>query len=90
MMSSVTDCHFMDRRRHSASVSTVREHNLSLVLNLIRDAGSISRADIIRETRLSPTAVSALVNLLLESGFVEEAGVGQSSGGRRPILLSFN
>jgi len=74
----------------SASVSTVREHNLSLVLNLIRDAGSISRADIIRETRLSPTAVSALVNLLLESGFVEEAGVGQSSGGRRPILLRFN
>ena len=77
-------------RQQSANATSIREHNLSLVLNLIRKAGSLSRSDIIRETNLSPTAVSALVNVLIDTGFVHEAGVGVSRGGRRPVLLQFD
>jgi len=73
-----------------ASAAIIRENNLSLVLRLIHAAGSISRAEIIRRTGLSATTVSALANVLIESGFVREAGIGESSGGRRPILMEFN
>lgn len=74
----------------SADISTVREHNLSQVLSLIHEKGAISRAAIVRQTGLSATTVSALVGILLDSGFVCEAGEGKSSGGRRPILVQFN
>lgn len=71
-------------------VRRIREANLSRTLNLIHQVGRISRAGIVRETGLSATTVSLLVNVLLESGFVHESGVGQSSGGRPPILVQFN
>lgn len=74
----------------TADASTIREHNLSLVLNLVWEEGAISRADIVRRTQLSATTVSALANVLLASGFVSEQGAGESSGGRPPILLQFN
>lgn len=71
-------------------VRRVREANLSRTLTLIHKTGRISRADIVRETGLSATTVSHLVNVLLESGFVHESGVGESSGGRPPIMVAFN
>lgn len=77
-------------RRQATDLNAVRENNLSLVLNLIRQQGAISRADIVRQTHLSATTISALANVLLESGFVGETGMGESSGGRPPILLAFN
>jgi predicted NBD/HSP70 family sugar kinase len=76
---------------HQATdLTSVRENNLSLVLNLIRQRGAISRADLVRQTHLSATTISALANVLLESDFVQETGMGESSGGRPPILLQFN
>jgi predicted NBD/HSP70 family sugar kinase len=74
--------------RHSDR-NSVRAHNLSRVLKLIHETGSLSRAAIVRRTGLSATTVSALTNLLLQSGLVSEAGEGQSRGGRPPILLQF-
>lgn len=70
--------------------SAIRANNLSLALNLIRERGSITRAEIITITGLSAPTISALVNVLIDSDFVHEAGIGISSGGRRPILLEFN
>ena len=76
---------------HQATdLTSVRENNLSLVLNLIRQRGAISRADLVRQTHLSATTISALANVLLESDFVQETGMGESSGGRPPILLQFD
>lgn len=71
-------------------VRRVREANLSEALTLIHRRGPISRAAIVRETGLSATTVSSLVNVLLEGGFIRESGLGRSSGGRPPILIEFN
>jgi glucokinase-like ROK family protein len=57
---------------------------------LIHERGSISRASIVRSTYLSATSVSSIVSELISSGFVKEVGEGESSGGRRPILLKFD
>ena len=54
---------------------------------MIRTVGLISRAEISRQTGLSRSTVSELVGFLLRQGIIEEAGTGDSLGGRRPILL---
>lgn len=70
--------------------SSIRERNLSQVLKLIHERGSISRASMVREIGLSATAISSIVAELLDSGYISEGGAGKSSGGRRPILVEFN
>ncbi|NMB11268.1 MAG: ROK family protein [Firmicutes bacterium] len=70
-----------------ANNTSVKEQNLRVILNLIRAAGRISRAEISRQTGLSRSTVSELVGFLLRQGIIEEAGTGDSLGGRRPILL---
>ncbi len=71
------------------NVSTVRRVNLATTLKIIREQGPISRADIAKLTKLSPTTVSAVVNQLIEEKLVAPLGEGVSSGGRRPILIRF-
>lgn len=68
----------------------IRAINKQRVLRLIRSAGAISRADLAEQTGLTRPTVSAVVAELLEEGWVEELGTGESSGGRPPILLRFN
>ena len=52
----------------------VKEVNKRLVLGLIEGQSIISRADIARSLRLSPTTVSALTNELLEEELINELG----------------
>jgi predicted NBD/HSP70 family sugar kinase len=59
------------------------------LLRLIWEERTISRAELARRTELSRSTVSELVTFLLGTGLVTEAGVGESSGGRRPINLDF-
>ncbi len=59
------------------------------VLRLLWAERRISRAEIAQRLELSRSTVSELVEPLLASGLVAEAGVGASRGGRRPIVLEF-
>jgi N-acetylglucosamine repressor len=65
-----------------------KEHNRILVLKTIFDNESISRADIARATSLTRTTVTEIVATLLDEELVTEIGVGESQGGKSPILLS--
>ena len=64
--------------------------NRSAVLNTIKTHGPISRTDIAQRTGLSAATVSGITAGLLESELILEKAVGDSSGGRRPILLVLN
>ncbi|NMB26286.1 MAG: ROK family protein [Firmicutes bacterium] len=70
-----------------ANNASVKDQNLKVIVNLIRSNGPVSRAEISRQSGLSRSTVSELVGFLLRQGIVEEAGIGDSIGGRRPILL---
>ena len=59
------------------------------VLRTIWEERRISRAEIARRAGLSRSTVSEIVDELLATGLVAEAGVGVSRGGRRPIVLEF-
>jgi predicted NBD/HSP70 family sugar kinase len=64
--------------------------NRNLVVNMLRTHPTMSRADLVRATRLSGPTVSSIVADLTVRGLVEEVGQGISSGGRPPSLLRLN
>lgn len=68
----------------------MREVNRSLVLDLVKAGGRVSRASISRSTTLAKPTVSAIVDELIADGLIREVGVGVTAGGRPPILLEFN
>lgn len=59
------------------------------VRRLVWKVKRTTRADIARQTGLSRSTVSEIVESLLKTGLVAEAGAGRSRGGRRPIVLEF-
>ena len=58
------------------------------ILQLIRAQGTISRSQVAENTGKSQFLVSRICDNLLTAGFISEAGHGDSTGGRRPTLLS--
>lgn len=68
----------------------IRSINRSILLNTIKTRGVISRAELAQVTKLSPATVTSIVADLIEEGLVFEKEAGESSGGRRPILLALN
>ena len=68
----------------------VKKNNTALVFQTITQQEPISRADIAGQSGLNKATVSSLVNELLEKELVYESGPGESSGGRRPVLLHYH
>ncbi len=63
-------------------------HNKRLIMRTIYEAGTISRAEVARITKLTPTTVSDLVEDLMKDKLVIEAGTGVSIGGKPPTLIT--
>ncbi|QPM69095.1 ROK family transcriptional regulator [Atribacter laminatus] len=68
----------------------VKKNNLNLILNTIIKHEPLSRADIVRITKISKPTVSNLIDYLLQRVIINEIGIGKSKGGRKPILIRFN
>lgn len=70
------------------SKDLIREINESIVIAQIRTRPLCSRTDIAERTGLSPPTVSGITAQLLNLGLIEERETGESTGGRRPVLLA--
>ncbi|WP_068675166.1 ROK family transcriptional regulator [Oceanobacillus sp. Castelsardo] len=64
--------------------------NKKIILNKIRTSQPISRAQIAKETGLTPPTVSSIVKEVVDEGLVIESKLGESSGGRKPTMLHIN
>jgi N-acetylglucosamine repressor len=78
----------MPALRGSRSLS--RDLNASLLIEMVRRFGPISRAELSRQSQISAPTVSAIVSQLLERGTFSEVALAPSSGGRPPVLLQLN
>ena len=74
----------------TGSLKLVQEINRSVVLNLIKDKGPLSRAGISRITKLTRSTISSLVSYLIKKNLVKETGLSSSGVGRKGILLKLN
>lgn len=66
----------------------IRSANKMQLLLKIIEKKRVSRAQLAQITGLNKATVSTIVKELLEGGLVEETAVGDSTGGRRPIMLT--
>ncbi|HWU65328.1 MAG TPA: ROK family transcriptional regulator [Ensifer sp.] len=70
--------------------STSRALNRKLILNLLRNRGPLSRAEIATVTGLSPAAVTFVVTELIAEGLVIEGAAQVGATGRRPVPVDIN
>ena len=68
----------------------IRAINRSIILNAIKTHGPVGRAEVAQVTGLSPATVTGITANLIAENLVFEKEPGDSSGGRRPILLAIN
>lgn len=78
----------------SGSLRSLRELNRRRVIEVLRERGSASRAEIARATGLSRSTVSTIAADLIEAGLVSEQGEHAPAhgehGGRPPVPLALN
>lgn len=68
----------------------IRNLNENLILDALITQGSMSRADISRQTGLSKPTVSSAVEHLIERNLVKETGRADNAQGRKATLIQFN
>lgn len=74
----------------SAIPSTLRTINKSLLINIIKSKGPISRAHVAKEANLTRGTISQIVQELIDNGIILETDVKEGSVGRKGILLKYN
>jgi predicted NBD/HSP70 family sugar kinase len=68
----------------------LRDLNQSIVFNLIVERGSISRTELAKRSGLPAATITRIAGEFLAAGLISEVSSEESSGGRRPVLLSIN
>jgi predicted NBD/HSP70 family sugar kinase len=74
----------------TGNTKLIKQINREGILQHLKVKARISRAELAKLTALSRPCVSALVDEMIQEGFIHEVGVGDSKGGRKPILLEYN
>jgi len=77
-------------RYRTGDQTLVREINLSVILQYLRENAPISRAALADITGLNKTTVSSLVGELIDRQFVREVGLESAGLGRPAMLLTLN
>jgi glucokinase-like ROK family protein len=80
----------LGKRYRTGDQALVREINLSIILNCLRETSPLSRAQLAKITGLNKTTVSSLVRELIARQFVREIGFDSSGSGRPAVLLELN
>ncbi|WHH56871.1 ROK family transcriptional regulator [Petroclostridium sp. X23] len=80
----------MGKQLVPGSFSLMKKMNTSLILNTVREKGPVSRAEIAKMTGLTPATVTNITAELISYNLILEAERGESSGGRKPVMLRIN
>lgn len=67
----------------------IKKNNKKMIINLIRKKGELTQSDIKEGLSISITTIINNINELLDEGIVELAGTGDSTGGRKPVIVRF-
>ncbi|TDL64745.1 ROK family transcriptional regulator [Rhodococcus qingshengii] len=74
----------------ASNADQMKQVNRSVVLNVVRNFGPISKVDLAERTNLTFATISNIINELYRSNLIIENGYGESNGGRKPILYGLN
>lgn len=68
----------------------LKKANRHLVLCTLRDSDALSVEELVQRTRLSRPTVLKLLGELVEEGIAQKTGLGESMGGRQPMLYALD
>lgn len=74
----------------SINLKDMKRINKAIILNNIWKCEQLSRTELSEKIGLSPATITALVEELLSEKMIEELGVKESTGGRKPVMLKIN
>lgn len=77
-------------QKPTGDATLIKKINSAIVLDCVLRHAPLSRAQISERTGLNKATVSSLVQDLITGDLVVEIGMGESSGGRKPVMLLFN
>jgi len=72
-----------------AGQEKIRDANNRKILHLLMKERELNKQEMAKLTGLSVPTVASIVTHLVEEGIVEEAGVAESTGGRKPMITRF-
>lgn len=75
--------------RKKATQESIQEHNLGLILRLIKENKNFSRAKLSVKTGLSKSTISGLVDILINKKIITEGAKIDSNRGKKPTILQF-
>ncbi len=73
-----------------AGKETIKYINKQNILNTFWNRDEVARTEVMARTNLSAATVSSLIQELVEEGFLQECRIGESGGGRRPVMYALN
>ncbi len=77
--------------KDKSDLGTLHRKNSALVLDVIRHMELVSRADIAKATKLTPAAVSSIIDELISYKIIQEVGLSDDGRvGRKAVMLSIN
>lgn len=76
-------------RLNSVDQETIKDSNRKSILQLLSKKREATKQEIAKELEISIPTVTTNVNALIEEGILEEAGVAESTGGRKPVIVRF-
>jgi predicted NBD/HSP70 family sugar kinase len=77
-------------QKSGISLQKMKKKNMLSIFHAIREHGPVSRIEVGRILDLSNTTSIELTKELLSQKLIVENGTGDSTGGRRPVLLEIN
>jgi|YNPNPStandDraft_1061719.scaffolds.fasta_scaffold02675_3 glucokinase-like ROK family protein len=90
MMQSVNRFARVRLNQRRGQPELLKEMNRSRAFEILKSARIISRPELAQQTGLSRATIAILADELLQMGLAQEVGLGDSTGGRPPVLLQFN
>jgi N-acetylglucosamine repressor len=77
-------------RNYQSNSSPIKLQNIGTILDIVRKEGAIARNSVAEIANISTATVSRIVDTLISDGILIEAGMGECTGGRRPVMLEIN
>ncbi|MBZ4666904.1 MAG: hypothetical protein PWP07_144 [Epulopiscium sp.] len=74
---------------NSVDQEIIKDSNRKRILQLLSKKREATKQEIAKELEISIPTVTTNINALIEEGILEEAGVAESTGGRKPVIVRF-
>jgi predicted NBD/HSP70 family sugar kinase len=73
---------------YAINQESIKQINKVNILNILRKHKEITKYEIAERLNISIPTVTTNINLLMEQNLVEEVGIAESTGGRKPVMIS--